>query len=146
MKIKRHKHIKRVLKFYKYQHKLDVTKSGVRILIDGTFAKEALTCKLNLREQLPSMFDMKEKTSEGAQVAGKFVANCQLLTTKCAIHETEILGKATRGAMHILKQYKLVECQHKRTYVNSEKCFKNLLVAAKQTGTHYFVATQVRGV
>ena len=69
MKIKRQKHIKRVLKFYKYQHKIDITRSGVRILIDGTFANEALNCKLNLREQLPSMFDMKEKVSQRCVIA-----------------------------------------------------------------------------
>ena len=83
------------------------------------------------------------QVGDGAQPVGRFVANCQLLTTKCAVHETEILGRATRGAMHILKQYRLVECGHKRTFVNSEKCFKNLLVGGKEAGTNYFVATQV---
>lgn len=130
MKIKRHKHTKRVLKFYKYNHKIET--DIVNILIDGTFANVALSSKINLAEQLPNFFDLPKQ-------------KCNLFTTKCALHETEILGKATYGAMVILKQYRLVECQHKRNFVSSEKCFKNILVNNKEanSGLHYFVATQV---
>lgn len=130
MKIKRHKHTKSVLKFYKINFNID--SRYYNILIDGTFANEALNSKINLAEQLPNYFDAQTN-------------KCKLLTTKCAIHETEILGKPTYGAMLILKQYELVECNHKRNFVASEKCFKNLLNAAVLNGTpsKYFMATQV---
>lgn len=84
MKIKRHKHVKRVLKFYKYSHQVE--SKFINILVDGTFANEALNCKINLAEQLPNFFELPAQ-------------KCTLYTTKCAIHETEILGKATYGAM-----------------------------------------------
>lgn len=130
MKIKRHKHTKSVLKFYKVNFNLDT--KHYNILIDGTFANEALNSKINLAEQLPIFFDVKPK-------------NCKLFTTKCAIKETELLGKPTYGAMLILKQYQLVECNHKREYVTSEKCFKNFLNESIQnnSSTRYFMATQV---
>lgn len=125
MKIRRHKHTKRVLKFYHTNFKFDTKQFN--ILIDGTFANEALKSKINLKEQLPKFFDVKEN-------------KCKLLTTKCAIHETELLGKPTYGAMLILKQYQVVECKHKRNFIASEKCFKNLI--AEQGDTKYIVATQ----
>ena len=114
MKIKRHKNTKRVLKFYKYNHDIDSTKF-VNVLIDGTFANEALTSKINLKDQLPNFFSLP-------------APKCNLLTTRCAIHETELLGKPTYGAMLILKQYPLVECQHKRSFVTAEKCFKAFII------------------
>jgi U3 small nucleolar RNA-associated protein 23 len=130
MKIKRHKHTKSVLKFFKINFNIDT--SNFNILIDGTFANEALNSKINLAEQLPIYFDVEPK-------------KCKLLTTKCAIHETELLGKATYGAMLILKQYQLVECNHKRNFVSSEKCFKNLLTDSVKDNTQpkYFMATRV---
>ena len=130
MKIKRHKHTKRVLKFYKFNYKYE--NKYFNVLIDGTFANEALNSKINLAEQMPNFFDCPPN-------------KCKLLTTKCAVHETEILGKPTYGAMLILKQYELVECKHKRNFVSSEKCFKHLLKDAKENSgeTKYFMATQV---
>lgn len=125
MKIRRHKHTKRVLKYYRANFSLDTKLFNV--LIDGTFANEALNCKINIAEQLPKFFDVKEN-------------KCKLWTTKCAIHETEILGKPTRGAMLILKQYQVAECKHKRNFVCSEKCFKNLI--SESGDTKYIVATQ----
>jgi U3 small nucleolar RNA-associated protein 23 len=130
MKIKRHKHTKRVLKYYETNFNFDT--KNVNILIDGTFANEALKSKINLADQMPKYFDIPSK-------------KCRLLTTKCALNETQLLGKATYGAMLILKQYELVECVHKRQFVSSEKCFKNILLDS-QTGNDnqkYFVATQV---
>jgi rRNA-processing protein FCF1 len=130
MKIKRHKHTKNVLKFYKINFNIDT--KHFHVLIDGTFANEALNSKINLAEQLPNYFDVQAN-------------KCKLLTTKCAIHETEILGKPTYGAMLILKQYELVECNHKRNFVSSEKCFKKLLEDSvqNQTSAKYFMASQV---
>lgn len=137
MKIRRHKHTKRVLKFYKTNFNLDL--KTFNVLIDGTFANEALNCKINIADQMPNFFDVPPN-------------KCNLFTTKCAIHETEILGKATHGAMLILKQYQLVECQHKRNIVNSEKCFKNILTNSvnnkneNANSRRFFMATQVNKI
>jgi U3 small nucleolar RNA-associated protein 23 len=137
MKVKRHKHNKRVLKFYHTNFNFDL--KYFNILIDGTFANSALNDKLNLADQLPKFFELDNK----------YKNRCSLFTTKCAIKETELLGKPTYGAMLILKQYNLVECQHKREFVSTEKCFKNILVncAAEKNGQlynkRYVVATQV---
>jgi rRNA-processing protein FCF1 len=131
MKIRRHKHTKRVIKYYKANFKLET--KYFNILIDGTFAHEALNSRINIAEQLPKFFEVKEN-------------NCNLFTSKCAINETELLGKPTHGAMLILKQYKLVECNHKRNFLSTEKCFKHILTESMKSNneTRYFVATQVK--
>ena len=142
MKIKRHKHTKRVLKFYKTNFKLDL--KYINVLIDGTFAHEALNTKINLAEQLPKFFEVDKKEKKKSK--------CNLFTTKCAIKETELLGKVTHGANLILKQYNLVDCKHKREYVSSEKCFKSIIqnsmaVAALSPHSRKFiVATQVKKI
>lgn len=129
MKIKRHKHTKRVLRFYETNFNFDT--KNVNILVDGTFANEALKSKINIAEQMPKYFDLPSK-------------NCKLLTTKCAVNETQLLGKVTYGAMLILKQYQMIDCNHKRQFVSSEKCFKNILLESKANEKQkYFVATQV---
>ena len=130
MKVKRHKHTRKTLKFYATNFNID-TKS-FNVLIDGTFANEALNSKINIADQMPTFFDVDSK-------------KCQLYTTKCAINETVLLGKPTYGAMLILKQYELVECNHKRQYVSSEKCFKNIILDSikSENKSKYFVATQV---
>ena len=133
MKIKRHKHTKRVLKYYETNFGIDTVKDGVTILVDGTFANEALKSKINLADQLPTFFNLVAK-------------KCRIVTSKCAVRETELLGKPTYGAMLILKQYETVECSHKRQFVHSEKCIKNILLGAKDKSAekiNYFVATQV---
>ena len=121
MKIKRHKNLRKVLHFYKMNYNI---LEPYQILIDGTFAQEALKCKINLADQIPKFFDKKK---------------CQLLTTTCALHETEALGSITHGAMLILKQYKVQPCKHSNSPVNTEKCFKSLLEADKR----FIVSTQV---
>lgn len=67
MKIKRHKHTKSVLKFYKINFNFDT--KHFNVLIDGTFANEALNSKINLAEQLPIYFDVQPN-------------KCKLLTSK----------------------------------------------------------------
>jgi rRNA-processing protein FCF1 len=131
MKVRRQKHMKRVMKFYKNNFNIDT--NFINIIVDGTFANEALKCKINLAEQLPNYFDLKPN-------------KCNILTTKCALKETELLGKTTYGAMVILKQYKQVECRHKRDYINSEKCIKNLLIDSNEANSKakYIIATQVK--
>ena len=133
MKIRRHKHTKRIIKYYKANFGLDT--KVFNVLIDGTFAHEALKCRINIAEQMPKFFD----------IAANY---CKLFTTKCAVRETELLGKPTHGAMLILKQYQQVECQHGKSgqYVNTEQCFRSILQHSHKTSGHemkFFIATQV---
>jgi U3 small nucleolar RNA-associated protein 23 len=121
MKIKRHKHVQRCLKFYEVNFNL---KQPFNVLIDGTFAHEALKCKLNIAEQMPKYLETDK---------------CKLFTTKCAIKETELLGSATYGAMLILKKFTLHPCNHRDT-LNTEKCFRKLI--QDKTQSKFFVATQ----
>lgn len=121
MKIKRHKHVQRCLKFYEVNFNL---KEPFNVLVDGTFAQEALKCKINIAEQMPKYLEADK---------------CKLLTTKCAIKETELLGSATYGAMLILKNFTLHPCNH-RDVVNTEKCFRKLIEDKNQQ--KFFVATQ----
>jgi U3 small nucleolar RNA-associated protein 23 len=124
MKIKRHKHVRRILRFYKINFNLQ---SPYKILIDGTFAQEALKSKINLVEQITKYFESKSE-------------NVKILTTKCALNELKLLGSVTYGAMHILEQYPLVACKHEnREFINTEKCFKKLV--GSENLDQYIVAT-----
>jgi len=73
MKVKRQKHVRKILTFYRsyfgYHHPF-------KVLVDGTFCRAALNCKVNISEQLPKYFD----------------AEVQLCTTRCVLAECEALG------------------------------------------------------
>lgn len=144
MKIRRHKHTKRIIKYYKANFGLDT--KVFNVLIDGTFAHEALKCRINIAEQMPKFFDVAAPH------------HCKLFTTKCAVRETELLGKPTHGAMLILKQYQQIECKHgggggknseggDEVYVNTEQCFRSVLARTHKSHSghemKFFIATQV---
>jgi rRNA-processing protein FCF1 len=141
MKIRRHKHTKRVLSFYKTNFKFDTR--FFNVLIDGTFANEALNTKIKISDQMPKFFEVDKKTGYSSK------SKCNLFTTKCAIRETELLGKATHGANLILNQFTLVDCKHKQEFINTEQCFKQILLdslspsSSQAHGRKYIVATQV---
>jgi rRNA-processing protein FCF1 len=75
MKLSRHKYIRRLLNYYR-RH-FDIENPFV-ILIDGTFAFEALQWKIQIDEQLKSYLETDQIICS---------------TTCCAIRETELLGK-----------------------------------------------------
>lgn len=56
--------------------------------MDGTFAYEALQCKIQIDEQLKSYLETNDIVCS---------------TTLCTIRETEVLGKIAFGVMLILK-------------------------------------------
>ena len=122
MKLSRHKFIRRLLNYYHRNFSIDVP---YRIIIDGTFAFEALQCKIQIDEQLKSYLETNEIICS---------------TTLCAIRETELLGKIAFGAMLILKQYQIVQCNHYPS-ISPEKCFKD--VFTKDSTKKYFLASQV---
>ncbi len=73
MKVKRQKHLRKTLIFYKSYFNIC---APYRVLIDGTFCKSALKFKLNIGEQLPKYFETEVR----------------LYTTPCIIAECQALG------------------------------------------------------
>ncbi|XP_071807393.1 rRNA-processing protein UTP23 homolog [Asterias amurensis] len=121
MKIKRYKHARRYLGFYK---NLFNFQEPHLVLVDGTFTCMALRHKTNIQEQLPKYLG----------------GNIQLMTTKCAIVETESLGKELFGAAAILKRYKILKCPHREKPVPGADCFTELI--GEENKQHYYIATQ----
>ncbi|XP_077991577.1 rRNA-processing protein UTP23 homolog [Glandiceps talaboti] len=121
MKIKRYKHARRNLNFYRHNFSF---REPHQILMDGTFTRAALQYKINIKEQLPKYI--------GGDV--------QLLTTQCCIHEAESLGSAAYGAMLILKRFKPRMCGHKNSPVTAKECL--LSMVGKDNSNRYFIATQ----
>ena len=74
MKVKRQKHVRRILNFYRnnFGHA-----APFNVLVDGTFCKAALVSKVNISEQIPKYLD----------------AEVKLFTTKCTLAECEAFGE-----------------------------------------------------
>merc|ERR1711936_979034 len=78
MKVKRLKHVKKHLQFYKSTFGFH---EPYQVLVDLTFCQHALTCKINIREQINN-------------IIGK---DTQLFTTSCILAEGEMLGPQLHG-------------------------------------------------
>lgn len=63
------------------------------------------------------------------------------MTTRCIIIETEKISKKTHGALTILKQYGIHECNHKQP-VSGTECILSMIGA--QNDNHYILASQDR--
>ncbi|XP_053468315.1 rRNA-processing protein UTP23 homolog [Ictalurus furcatus] len=122
MKIKRQKHAKKTISFYKYNFGF---REPFQILIDGTFCQAALKNKIQIKEQLPKYF----------------MGEVQFCTTKCALKELETLSKDLYGAKLILQRFQIRRCKHKEP-VPASQCLLSML--AETNAHHYFVATQDR--
>ena len=81
-KVKRRNQVKKMLFFCKTNFGFE---PPYKVLIDGTFCKEALVYKVNIREQLPKYLE----------------ADARLLTTACAKAECEKYG-STYGKEYTL--------------------------------------------
>lgn len=121
-KVKRHKNMKKTMQFYKNNFGFEIP---YKILIDGTFCKEALKNKVNIKEQLPKYFD----------------SQLDLFTTYCAKAECEQFGMTydmpLYGAKNVISQFPVHDCRHTKA-ISPSKC---LLEMAKKK-EHYFIATQ----
>ncbi|KAM9494091.1 rRNA-processing protein UTP23 homolog [Clarias gariepinus] len=122
MKIKRQKHAKKTISFYKYNFGF---REPFQILIDGTFCQAALKNKIQIKEQLPKYF----------------MGEVQLCTTKCALKELETLSKDLYGAKLILQRFQVRNCRHKEP-VSASQCLLSML--GEKNPHHYFIATQDR--
>lgn len=120
MRVKRLKHCKKFVNFYK-------TTFGFRepfqILVDLTFCQFALNFKINIKEQVP-------KYIEG---------DSQLYTTNCILEEGKLLGTPLYGAVLICKQFKLRKCGHDKP-VSAQECIRSMI--GKANDHHLFVASQ----
>ncbi|XP_014675395.1 PREDICTED: rRNA-processing protein UTP23 homolog [Priapulus caudatus] len=125
MKLKRQKHAKRILSFYKTHFNIQ---APFQVLLDGTFSQAALRGKININEQLP-----------------KYIGpGVKLATTSCVLQELESIGKAVYGALVILKQFPVLPCGHKdrKQPLSANKCLQKML--GKDNPHKYFIATQDR--
>lgn len=122
MKVKRQKHVRKILTFYKSYFGYH---SPYEVLVDGTFCRAALNDKLNISEQLPKYLD----------------AEVKLCTTRCVLAECEALGSLLYGPLKILQQYTVVPCKHKRP-VLPYNCLRKMAIATKKGKAKYLIATQ----
>ncbi|XP_074642926.1 rRNA-processing protein UTP23 homolog [Tubulanus polymorphus] len=118
MKIKRLKHTRKVMNFYRTNFGITAPYS---VLIDGTFCKSALLFKISINEQLPKYLD----------------AEVKLCTTRCCLNECESLGTMMYGPLKILRQFQLVECKHETV-----RAVGSCLFNTARKNQRYFVATQ----
>ena len=79
--------------------------------VDLTFCQRALTCKINIKEQMCNYI--------GPQT--------QLFTTSCILSEGALLGPQLHGALLICKQYKLRKCPHKDEPVSAQECIQHMI-------------------
>ncbi|XP_041979439.1 rRNA-processing protein UTP23 homolog [Aricia agestis] len=122
MKITRYKKVQKYLKFYYNNYGFH---QPYQVLIDGTFCFSAFKEHINVRDQITKYLNGKAK----------------LLTTRCIIIETEKIAKKTHGALTILKQFGIHECNHKDP-VSGSQCI--LSMVGKKNENHYILATQDR--
>ncbi|KAF6780077.1 hypothetical protein AHF37_00360 [Paragonimus kellicotti] len=94
MKIKRLKGYKRILEAYSRHFGLIL--DPLEIFIDNTFARQALTNKLNIQAQ----FEISLKIC------------VKLVTSTCVMKECEALGGLFQGTLNVLKQFKILQCKH----------------------------------
>ncbi|KRT79994.1 hypothetical protein AMK59_7702, partial [Oryctes borbonicus] len=123
MKIKRYKKVNRYLNFYANNFGF---RQPYQILVDGTFCLAALNSQVNIADNIPKYLQGELK----------------LLTTQCAIIETENFGSKLHGALVILKQYALHKCGHEGKPVSGSKCFQSMVLESNKN--HYIIATQDR--
>ncbi|KAK7138576.1 hypothetical protein R3I93_015879 [Phoxinus phoxinus] len=121
MKIKRQKHAKKTISFYKYNFSF---REPFQIIIDGTFCHAALKNKIQIKEQLPKYL----------------MGEVQLCTTNCALKELETLPKELYGAKLILQRFQIRRCKHTKDPVPASECLLSML--GETNPHHYFIATQ----
>ncbi|XP_056597376.1 rRNA-processing protein UTP23 homolog [Triplophysa dalaica] len=121
MKIKRQKHAKKSIIFYKYNFSF---RQPFQVLLDGTFCQAALKNKIQIKEQLPKYL----------------MGEVHLCTTNCALKELESLPKELYGAKLILQRFQLRNCTHTKEPLPASQCLLSML--GETNPHHYFIATQ----
>ncbi|PVD23496.1 hypothetical protein C0Q70_16768 [Pomacea canaliculata] len=111
MKVKRYKHAKRTMMFYK--NNFSIT-PPFHVLVDGTFCKAALKFQVNIQDQLPKYL--------GGEV--------RLYTTRCCLNECEAFGSLLYGPLKVLQQYNVAKCNH-RPPVGPPQCLAKVLAKSQ---------------
>lgn len=92
-----------------------------RIIVDSTFARQALDFKINLSEQMPKYIDDE----------------FELCTTHCVKAELETLlqiksiSNDIYGVLNVVKRFKQIECVHKKSRTTACKCLAALIQSDK---------------
>ncbi|NXT43129.1 UTP23 protein, partial [Pelecanoides urinatrix] len=121
MKLRRQKHAKKNMGFYKHNFHF---RQPFQVLLDGTFCQAALRNKIQIREQLP----------------GYLGGATQLCTTRCVLKELESLGKAVYGAKLIAQRFQVRNCSHHKDPVSGSACLLSMIEEGNPH--HFFIATQ----
>nr|AEE61660.1 unknown [Dendroctonus ponderosae] len=123
MKIRRYKRVNKSLGFFANNFGF---RQPYQLLVDGTFCLAALNNKINVANDVPKYLQSEVK----------------LITTPCAIMETENLGPKLNGALAILKNYVVHKCGHERRPVTGSACIGSMV--SGENSSHYIVCTQDR--
>ena len=121
MKVKRLKHTKRVLAFYKQNFGFI---EPFQILLDGTFCMAALKGKIDIIDQIKKYFNSEIK----------------IFTTHCALRELYQIGPQVSGAHKILKKFTKHKCGHENASLEPMECFKAMI--SSDNPSHYIIGTQ----
>jgi len=120
MRVKRLKHVKKLLAYYKTNYGF---REPYQLLVDLTFCQFALMYKINIKDQIPKYID----------------GESQLFTTSCILEEGKLLGPQLHGAVLVCQQFKLRKCGHANP-VPAQDCIKSMI--GKSNDNHFFVASQ----
>lgn len=118
MKVKKRKRSIKLLRNFQQLHDFA---PPYRIVIDSTFARQALNFKINLSEQIPKYIDDE----------------VELCTTYCVQAELETLMQIRSisndiyGVFNVIKRFKQINCMHKKSRTTACKCLTALLQSDK---------------
>lgn len=114
MKTKRVKNYRRTIDLYDTHFGLKT--NPLEILVDSTFARQALVQQLHIEQQF------------------KCTLSCEfiLVTSSCIILECEKLGQLFSGALQIIQQYKVLKCTHKvHKDTSAFSCIRRRILTAR---------------
>lgn len=126
MKVKRRKRVDRFLSFFRNSFGF---REPYQVLVDGTFCQAALHGHMAVREQVTKYLSGDDPRRPA-----------KLLTTCCAVVETDKLGRALHGASLILKKFPVHVCGHEKSPVSGAACLRSMV--ADGNPHRYIVATQ----
>jgi U3 small nucleolar RNA-associated protein 23 len=92
----RHLRAKAIRKALRQFHFLCGLKAPYRVLLDGNFVALCVQMKVDLRERLPKVLQVKP-------------GECELLVPRAALRELELLGEPMRAAFELAQQFTVVE-------------------------------------
>ncbi len=146
MKIKRYKHARKILSFYKTHFGLRQPyqiigniKPGLTVFtftssclfpnaVDGTFCQAALKGKIQIKEQLPKYLGGPIMLGVLLTLFTHYIITLIifLVTTKCILQELQSLGSELKGAYYIANRFQQRSCGH-RTKLPAAQCIDGFI-------------------